>query len=125
MNEEEKEAIAYLKVRLYENEGCEWIDVAQEDLRIFLKIVGNQKKGLKQADKIIEEQDEEIIKKNNKICKLKFSIEKQQKEIDKQNKVIDEMAKDIYDLQMDCGRYFEDKEEVKEHFIRKVEEDEQ
>lgn len=44
MNEKEKEAIAYLKVRLYGNEGCELIDVAQEDLRIFLNIVKNQKK---------------------------------------------------------------------------------
>ena len=51
-------------------------------------------------------------------------IEKQQNLIDKQNKVIDEMVKDIYDSQMECNRYFKDKEEVKQYFIRKVEKDE-
>lgn len=39
MSEEEKEAIEYLKTRLYGNEGCKYIDVAQEDLRIFINLV--------------------------------------------------------------------------------------
>lgn len=39
MNEEEKEAIEYLKTRLYGNEGCKYIDVAQEDLRIFINLI--------------------------------------------------------------------------------------
>jgi hypothetical protein len=43
--------------------------------------------------------------------------------INKQNKVIDEMSKDIYNSQIECNRYFKDKEEVKQYFIRKVEED--
>ena len=39
MNEEEKEAIEYLKTRLYGNEGCKYIDVTQEDLRIFINLI--------------------------------------------------------------------------------------
>lgn len=39
MNEEEKKAIEYLKARLYGNEDCKYIDVAQEDLRIFIKLI--------------------------------------------------------------------------------------
>ena len=39
MNEEEKKAIEYLKIRLYGNEGCKYIDIAQEDLRIFINLI--------------------------------------------------------------------------------------
>lgn len=39
MSEEEKEAIEYLKTRLYGNEGCKYIDIAQEDLRIFINLI--------------------------------------------------------------------------------------
>lgn len=42
MTEEEKNAIEYLKTRLYGNEGCRFIDVAQGDLRIFLDLVEKQ-----------------------------------------------------------------------------------
>jgi len=47
MNEEEKQAIEYLKARLYGNEGCYLIDVAQSDLRIFLNLVEKQQKEIK------------------------------------------------------------------------------
>ena len=47
MNEEEKQAIEYLKARLYLNEGCYLIDVAQSDLRIFLNLVDKQQKEIK------------------------------------------------------------------------------
>lgn len=59
MNEEEKEAIEYLKTRLYGNEGCKYIDVAQEDLRIFINLI----------DRL-----------QNKKCKPEFDMEKLQKE---------------------------------------------
>lgn len=36
---EEREAIDYLKSRLYENECRKFIDVPQNDLRIFLNLV--------------------------------------------------------------------------------------
>lgn len=36
MNEEDKQTIKYIKSRLYGNEGCDYIDVAQEDLKSFV-----------------------------------------------------------------------------------------
>lgn len=62
MTEEEKEAIEYLKTRLYGNEGCKYIDVAQEDLRIFINLI----------DRL-----------QNKKCKPEFDMEKLQKEIER------------------------------------------
>lgn len=41
---EEKKAVEYLKTRLYGNESCKYIDVAQEDLRIFIKLVDRLQK---------------------------------------------------------------------------------
>lgn len=37
-----KKTIEYLKSRLYGNEGCKFIDVAQSDLRIFLNLIETQ-----------------------------------------------------------------------------------
>lgn len=44
MNKEEKKAVEYLKIRLYGNEGCKYIDVAQEDLRIFINLIDRLQK---------------------------------------------------------------------------------
>ena len=58
MNEEEKNAIEYLKIRLYGNEGCKYIDVAQEDLRIFTNLIDKLQKEneeLKDKNKTLEE----------------------------------------------------------------------
>lgn len=55
MTEEEKKAIEYLKTRLYGNKGCKYIDVAQEDLRIFIKLVDRlQKENEELKEKIRE-----------------------------------------------------------------------
>ena len=53
MNEEEKEAIEYLKTRLYGNEGCKYIDVTQEDLRIFINLIDRLKKEKEERNKYI------------------------------------------------------------------------
>lgn len=74
---EEREAIDYLKSRLYENECCKFIDVPQNDLRIFLNLVKKLQKN--------------FTLKNNKICNLEFIIEKQ----------IEEMKRHI-DLDNEC-----------------------
>lgn len=95
MNEEEKEAMEYLK----EVQEVVLKNVDDEDIIVDCRIVG-------------------------RIQILLNLIDKQQKEIDKQNKVIDDMTNDIYGSQIECNRYFKDKEEVKQYFIRKVEEDE-
>ena len=106
MTEEEKEAIEYLKVRLYGNEECKYIEVAQEDLRIFLELVTREEKGLERWKKYCDEQEENIIEKNNKICDLEFKIENQQAELEKKDKIIDEMAEFIWTY--DCCDHFPD-----------------
>ena len=58
MNKEEKNAIEYLKTRLHGNEGCKYIDVAQEDLRIFINLIDKLQKEneeLKDKNKTLEE----------------------------------------------------------------------
>ena len=58
MNKEEKNAIEYLKIRLYGNEGCKYIDVAQEDLRIFTNLIDKLQKEneeLKDKNQTLEE----------------------------------------------------------------------
>ena len=44
MNKEEKQAVEYLKIRLYGNEGCKYIDVYQEDLSIFINLIDRLQK---------------------------------------------------------------------------------
>lgn len=80
MNEEEKNAIEYLKTRLYGNEGCKYIDVAQEDLRIFINLVDKKEKDIEGWKKYCEEIEEEQTEMSNKNCELEFEVEKLQKE---------------------------------------------
>ena len=90
MNEEEKEAIEYIKSRLYNNEGCDYIDVAQEDLRIFINLVDRKEKDIEGWEKYCEEINEEQTKMSNKNCELEFEVEKLQKENEKlKNKLLD------------------------------------
>ena len=87
MNEKEKNAIEYLKTRLYGNECCKYIDIAQEDLRIFVNLIDQMKKNINSLEKYSDEQEENIIEKNNNICNLEFQIEKLQKENEKLKEV--------------------------------------
>lgn len=80
MNEEEKEAIEYLKTRLHGNEGCKYIDVFQEDLRIFINLVDRKENDIEGWKKYCEEIQEEQTEMSNKNCKLEFDVEKLQKE---------------------------------------------
>ena len=80
MNEEEKKAIEYLKTRLYGNEGCKYIDVAQEDLRIFINLVDRKEKDIEGWKKYCEEIEKEQTEMSNKNCELEFEVEKLQKE---------------------------------------------
>ena len=80
MTKEEKNAIEYLKTRLYGNEGCKYIDVAQEDLRIFINLVDRKEKDIEGWKKYCEEIEEERIEMTNKNCELEFELEKLQKE---------------------------------------------
>lgn len=80
MNEEEKKAIEYLKTRLHGNEGCKYIDVSQEDLRIFINLVDRKEKDIEGWKKYCEEIEEEQTEMSNKNCELEFEAEKLQKE---------------------------------------------
>ena len=50
MNKEEKNSIEYLKSRLYGNEGCKFIDVAQSDLRTLLNLIEKQQKEIEELE---------------------------------------------------------------------------
>jgi hypothetical protein len=90
MNEEEKNAIEYLKTRLYGNEGCKYIEVAQEDLRIFINLVDRKEKDIEGWKKYCEEIEEEQTEMSNKNCELEFEVEKLQKENEElKNKLLD------------------------------------
>lgn len=80
ISKEQKEAIEYLKTRLYGNEGCKYIDVAQEDLRIIINLVDRKEKDIEGWKKYCEEIEEEQIEMSNKNCELEFEVEKLQKE---------------------------------------------
>lgn len=110
MNEEEKKAIEYLKTRLHGNEGCKYIDVSQEDLRIFINLVDRKEKDIEGWKKYCEEIEEEQTEMSNKNCELEFEIEKLQKENEKLNeKILDNAG--IYQLGFKDGE---------ESYIKKV-----
>lgn len=49
-------------------------------------------------------------------------MEWQKQELGQKDKIIDLMAEDIDGFQMECNRYFKDKEEVKQYFENKAKE---
>lgn len=51
------------------------------------------------------------------VSKLLSDYKRVLKENEQKNKMIDLMAEDIYDSQIECNRYFRDKEEVKASFL--------
>lgn len=152
MSKKEKKAIEYLKTRLHGNEGCKYIDVSQEDLRIFINLVDRKEKDIEGWKKYCEEIEEEQTEMSNKNCELEFEIEKLQKEnekalaeymewqkqeLEQKDKIIDLMAETInnHDIDEDickqmgqkanCNEY-EDakkcKECIKQYFNNKAKE---
>ena len=111
MNEEEKQAIEYLKTRLYGNEDCKYIDVAQEDLRIFINLVDRKEKDIEGWKKYCEEIEEEQIEKNNKNCELEFEVEKLQKENEelKSDNLEYQRIQDIFDKRTYRKKYLEER----------------
>lgn len=101
MSEEEKKAIEYLKTRLHGNEGCKYIDVSQENLRIFINLVDRKEKDIEGWKKYCEEIEEEQTEMSNKNCELEFEIEKLQKELKQKDKIIDLMAETINNHDID------------------------
>lgn len=137
MSEKEKKAIEYLKTRLHGNEGCKYIDVSQEDLRIFINLVDRKEKDIEGWKKYCEEIEEEQTEMSNKNCELEFEIEKLQKELKQKDKIIDLMAETInnHDIDEDICKQmgqkancneFEDTEKckdcIKQYFENKAKE---
>lgn len=119
LSDEERKAIEYLKSRLYGNEGCKFIDVAQSDLRIFLNLAENLQKDIENWKKYCDEQENDITLKNNKICDLEFKIEKQSKEIEELNKS-DESKEQSSMKYYNLYRELVDKIKAKNRRIRKI-----
>ena len=57
-----------------------------------------------------------VIRRNN-FDEILSDYKRVLKENEQKNKMIDLMAEDIYDSQIECNRYFRDKEEVKASFL--------
>lgn len=98
ITKEQKEAIEYLKTRLYGNEGCKYIDVAQEDLRIFINLVDKKEKEIEGWKKYCEEIEEEQTEMSNKNCELEFEVEKLQKENEELKARLDELSKNNFSI---------------------------
>lgn len=105
-----------MKTRLYGNEGCKYIDVSQEDLRIFINLVDRKEKDIEGWKKYCEEIEEEQTEMSNKNCELEFEIEKLQKEnekalaeymewqkqeLEQKDKIIEQMTYYIMNLDID------------------------
>lgn len=71
---------------------------------------------------LIKSQQEEIDKNKKLINNKNERLLEYAKDIAKKDKIIDLMATDIYDMQIECNRYFCNIEEVKEKFEKKVDE---
>ena len=70
-----------------------------------------------------DEQIEEYRKIGLRTYKQQVQTKKSLKGIiNNQNKIIDLMADDIHGTQIECNRYFKDKEEVKQYFEDKAKE---
>ena len=122
LSDEEKQTIEYLKARLYGNEGCKIIDVAQSDLRIFLKLVENLQKDIESWKKYCNEQENDITLKNNKICDLEFKIEKQSKEIEELKDKFEEIYIEIDNKNNELIKALNNKIFIEDKIKAKIEE---
>ena len=103
MNEEEKKAIEYLKTRLYGNKGCKYIDVAQEDLRIFIKLVDRLQKENEELEEINNELEAE---KNEAIRRYNFETIPVQKVKDKIEELNKQLEEDLQDeIKVNSNRF--------------------
>lgn len=73
------------------------------------------------ADEIKYKNVIENLRKENEKALAEY-MKWQKQELDQKDKIIDLMAEDIDGFQMECNRYFKDKEEVKQYFENKAKE---
>lgn len=100
----------YQMIALAQNEALGYMQGYEDGKKLKRSAVAN----------IVENQQYYIIKKQ--IEKYKTDIEQLRKELGQKDKIIDLMAEDIDGFQMECNRYFKDKEEVKQYFENKAKE---
>lgn len=86
-----------------------------------------QEQAISNLKEIIELSRDEINKKDENLTAILDLIDLQSLEIvlsmlEEKDKQIDLMAEDIDSSQIECNRYFKDKEEVKRYFINKAKE---
>lgn len=105
MSEEEKEAIENIKALkiLFEIDD-------KKDFEATPSVQKEMAKDLRTLLNLLEK----LQKENEKA--LAEYMEWQKQELEQKEKIIDLMAEDIYRYQIECDRFFRDKEEVKQYF---------
>lgn len=115
----------YQMIALAQNEALGYMQGYEDGKKLkrsaVANIVENQQYYI--FNKQIEHYKENIVKlqKENEKALAEY-MEWQKQELEQKNKIIDLMAEDIDGFQMECNRYFKDKEEVKQYFENKAKE---
>ena len=108
MTEEEKNAIEIVK----------GLAVYYDDYSLLDEEEIKENESVNKSIELILNLIEKLQKENEKA--LAEYMEWQKQELEQKDKIIDLMAEDIDGFQMECNRYFKDKEEVKQYFINKA-----
>ena len=110
MTEEEKKAVEIIK----------GLAVYYDDYSLLDEEEIEENESVNKSIELILNLIEKLQKENEKA--LAEYMEWQKQELEQKDKIIDWMAEDIDGFQMECNRYFKDKEEVKQYFINKAKE---
>ena len=111
MTKEQKEAIEYLKTRLYGNEGCKYIDVAQEDLRIFINLVDR-----------LQKENEELKDKYATFVKMSSEVIANSIPTQKVKDKIEELKINLLNIQGEELLIYESKIDILQELLRESEE---
>lgn len=114
------------------DDNDEDIQYYKKEIQSIKNIVNNYLKEKARADKLEKEYSAMLTKSDEDECdykrvskeneQLRTEMNSLQKELKQKDKIIDLMAEDIDGFQMECNRYFKDKEEVKQYFENKAKE---
>lgn len=142
--QEQEETIEYFKkhikyfeeqIKFIEATDCDYYDeeleLYQNRVKQFNTVLSMLKEKDKQIDKLKKHNDKLLRKLRNRVKEVKklkkYSLYKEEfsrlnQQLQSKDKIIDLMAEDIYNYQIECNRYFKDKEEVKQYFENKAKE---
>lgn len=115
MTQEQEKAIYRLNLHkdIQVQDNC--CIVNAKDIEIVLSMLENQKERIDYLMRSIERKEQSLIEEHEENIQCYTMIEKK-------DKIIDLMAEDIDSFQIECNRYFKDKEEVKQYFKNKAKE---